>query len=601
MNKSFTYDVFISHSSKDKAVLRPLAEQLRKDGLKVWYDEWEIKPGDSIFAKIEEGLEHSRILILCMSSNAFGSDWAQLETGTFRFRDPLNKERRFIPLLLDNSKIIGSISQFLYIDYRPDVRDREYSKLLEVCSNPETWWPRSFHKSDHDDCRNNHFENPMLIPLMEALMDVRPEVRSAAAFRLGEMGEDSFSAVPTLVSMLSKECPFYKGTVGTALGHIGILAYPSLIDLIPNADYYTASEIKQAIEIMGISVIPLILEDLNDHRPVVRKFCVSLVGEIAGVKVLDSLVKALSDKDYEVRATAASALGKIGKLANNAVPSLIKALQDPDPDVRSSASLAIGMIGHDQAVPFLISVLHDPNDQVRAAAIESLGELGTGAKDAIKELINCLQDSDDRVRENCVWTLGRIGPLAIDSIPALERALEDKYWGVHQNVPATLGKIGPQALDVLIRALSHRNYHIRGRAVEAIGSFGKTAEKAIDHLVPLLNDRVEYVVTEAIFTLGEIRKSTPSVGLALCECIRSSKHEIKAAGIRAAGRIGLLETANDLIEATYDKDEVIRASAIRAISRIKITKAIPRIKELLEDINQEVRDCAKTCLSEIDK
>jgi hypothetical protein len=32
---------------------------LRKDGLKVWFDEWVLKPGDSIPAKIEEGLEHS--------------------------------------------------------------------------------------------------------------------------------------------------------------------------------------------------------------------------------------------------------------------------------------------------------------------------------------------------------------------------------------------------------------------------------------------------------------------------------------------------------------------------------------------------------------
>ena len=30
-------------------------------------------------------------------------DWAQLESGTFRFRDPLNKERRFLPLRLDDS------------------------------------------------------------------------------------------------------------------------------------------------------------------------------------------------------------------------------------------------------------------------------------------------------------------------------------------------------------------------------------------------------------------------------------------------------------------------------------------------------------------
>jgi hypothetical protein len=32
---------FLSHSAKDKAVVRPLAERLRADGLKVWFDEWE--------------------------------------------------------------------------------------------------------------------------------------------------------------------------------------------------------------------------------------------------------------------------------------------------------------------------------------------------------------------------------------------------------------------------------------------------------------------------------------------------------------------------------------------------------------------------------
>jgi len=75
-----------------------------------------LKPGDSIPAKIEEGLEHSRVLVLCMSANAFGSDWAQLEAGTFRFRDPLNQERRFIPLRLDDTPVKGSLTQFLYIN-----------------------------------------------------------------------------------------------------------------------------------------------------------------------------------------------------------------------------------------------------------------------------------------------------------------------------------------------------------------------------------------------------------------------------------------------------------------------------------------------------
>ena len=52
MPSEFQYDVFLSHSAKDKAVVRPLAERLRQDGLKVWFDEWVFKPGDSIPAKL---------------------------------------------------------------------------------------------------------------------------------------------------------------------------------------------------------------------------------------------------------------------------------------------------------------------------------------------------------------------------------------------------------------------------------------------------------------------------------------------------------------------------------------------------------------------
>jgi hypothetical protein len=136
MPEEFTHDVFLSHSTKDKAIVRPLAERLRADGLRVWFDEWEIRAGHSIPSRIEEGLEQSRVLVLCMSANAFGSDWTQLEAGTFRFRDPLNKERRFIPLRLDEAPIKGSLAQFLYINWLTANREQEYTKLLDACRPP---------------------------------------------------------------------------------------------------------------------------------------------------------------------------------------------------------------------------------------------------------------------------------------------------------------------------------------------------------------------------------------------------------------------------------------------------------------------------------
>jgi hypothetical protein len=38
-------------------------------------------PGDNILAKIKEGLDQSRVMVLFMSANAFGYDWERLEAG----------------------------------------------------------------------------------------------------------------------------------------------------------------------------------------------------------------------------------------------------------------------------------------------------------------------------------------------------------------------------------------------------------------------------------------------------------------------------------------------------------------------------------------
>lgn len=132
MTTFFLYDVFISHSSKDKMIARDLASKLRNDGLRVWFDEWEIIAGDMIGLKVEQGLESSRILILIMSSHALTSDWVNLERQTTLFRDPVNKQRRFIPVRIDNLDIKDILKQYAYIDWR-NKSEEQYLKLLEIC------------------------------------------------------------------------------------------------------------------------------------------------------------------------------------------------------------------------------------------------------------------------------------------------------------------------------------------------------------------------------------------------------------------------------------------------------------------------------------
>ncbi|MCY3807832.1 MAG: DUF1883 domain-containing protein [Gemmatimonadetes bacterium] len=74
------FDVFISHTSEDKVeVVRPLATALRDAGLSVWYDEFELRMGDSLRRKIDRGLANSRFGVVVLSRAFFGRGWPEYE------------------------------------------------------------------------------------------------------------------------------------------------------------------------------------------------------------------------------------------------------------------------------------------------------------------------------------------------------------------------------------------------------------------------------------------------------------------------------------------------------------------------------------------
>jgi len=74
------YDIFISHATEDKeAVVRPLAIALQGKGLRVWYDEFEMRIGDSLRRKIDAGIAASRFEIVVLSKPFFAKQWPQYE------------------------------------------------------------------------------------------------------------------------------------------------------------------------------------------------------------------------------------------------------------------------------------------------------------------------------------------------------------------------------------------------------------------------------------------------------------------------------------------------------------------------------------------
>ena len=111
------YDVFISHASEDKeAVARPLALTLKDRGLSVWYDEFELKIGDSLRRKIDAGLAKSNFGIVIISRHFIKKGWPNYELDGLITRS-VSGEQILLP-------IWNEITKQEVIDYSPSLADK---------------------------------------------------------------------------------------------------------------------------------------------------------------------------------------------------------------------------------------------------------------------------------------------------------------------------------------------------------------------------------------------------------------------------------------------------------------------------------------------
>lgn len=111
------YDVFISHASEDKdEVVRPLTQSLVEKGLKVWYDEFELKIGDSLRRKIDRGLAKSKFGIVVLSKAFMRKGWTNYELDGI-----ITKANTGEQVLLP---IWHGITKQEVIDYSPSLADK---------------------------------------------------------------------------------------------------------------------------------------------------------------------------------------------------------------------------------------------------------------------------------------------------------------------------------------------------------------------------------------------------------------------------------------------------------------------------------------------
>lgn len=97
-NENELWDAFISHATEDKErFVRPLAEALSKAGLRVWYDEFALRIGDSLRRSIDKGLSRSRYGIVVLSPSFFAKEWPQRELDGLVARE-IGGEKVILPI-----------------------------------------------------------------------------------------------------------------------------------------------------------------------------------------------------------------------------------------------------------------------------------------------------------------------------------------------------------------------------------------------------------------------------------------------------------------------------------------------------------------------
>ena len=111
------YDFFISHASEDKdGFVRGLAEALRARNVRVWYDEFTLKVGDSLRRSIDRGLAESRFGVVIVSKHFFGKEWPQKELDAL-FSQEASGKTRILP-------IWHEISKDEVVEYSPLLADK---------------------------------------------------------------------------------------------------------------------------------------------------------------------------------------------------------------------------------------------------------------------------------------------------------------------------------------------------------------------------------------------------------------------------------------------------------------------------------------------
>ncbi|MDJ0899852.1 MAG: toll/interleukin-1 receptor domain-containing protein [Xenococcus sp. MO_188.B8] len=114
------FDVFLCHNTQDKPEVIKIARQLKQRGLKPWLDIWELPPGKSWQALLEEQIEDVKSAAVFVGSSGLGP-WQEHEMRAF-LSEFNERGCPVIPVLLGDAAKKPELPIFLkslgWVDFR---------------------------------------------------------------------------------------------------------------------------------------------------------------------------------------------------------------------------------------------------------------------------------------------------------------------------------------------------------------------------------------------------------------------------------------------------------------------------------------------------
>jgi len=123
--------VFLSHSKADKGIIERLANDLRRVRINVWYDEWEIPPGESFRRKIfEDGIPNCDLFFVYLTPNSKDSFWVDREMDSAIIQDADRGGKGNVVAFVDSETTRNSLAADLRALHIPELNEDNYNMAL---------------------------------------------------------------------------------------------------------------------------------------------------------------------------------------------------------------------------------------------------------------------------------------------------------------------------------------------------------------------------------------------------------------------------------------------------------------------------------------